>query len=72
MFSRALLLGSLATSAIAQTTLNLFIDGSDSEQFVGSVVSANCDETTFAFKCTEGSYGSGILSSSCDPSATVR
>ena len=72
MFSKALLLGSLAASAIAQTTLNLFIDGSNSEQFVGSVVSANCDATTLAFKCTAGSFGSGVLSRSCDPSATVR
>jgi hypothetical protein len=71
MLSKALIVGSLAASAIAQTTLNLFVDGSSNEKFVGSIVNAKCDETTIALLCTHGSFGDGIESTTCDPSATV-
>lgn len=74
MVARALVLSSLAASALAaqaQTSLNLFIDGSDMEKFDGSIVAANCDATTIALRCTSGTYGSGVLQGTCDPSATV-
>ena len=71
MFSKALIVGALAASAVAQTTLNLFVDGSSNEKFVGSIVDAKCDATTIALRCTHGSFGDGIESTTCDPSATV-
>lgn len=100
MFTEALLIGSFALSAVAQsssfggfsgsssvgggvqpssktssinaqTTMNLFIDGATTEHFVGAVVAADSCETTYALVCTAGSFGSGYLEQSCDPSVTV-
>ncbi|KAK3721782.1 hypothetical protein LTR37_002947 [Vermiconidia calcicola] len=80
MLTQILLLASLALGAFAQsssavaaqTNLNLFIDAGTDQNFIGSVMAADCGATTYALACTEGDYGSGILSSTCDPSATVR
>lgn len=61
-----------ASPVAAQTTMNLFIDAGSDQGFVGSVIAADSCETTYALYCTEGDYGSGILSQTCDPNAVVR
>lgn len=72
MLSKAFLIGSLAASTIAQTTtLNLFVDSDSDQKFIGSIVEANCDETTIALRCTAGDYSVGPISTTCNPSATV-
>ena len=60
-----------APPVAAQTTVNLFVDADSDEQFVGSVVSADSCETTYALVCTRGDYGSASYSTTCDPSQTV-
>ncbi|KAK3713753.1 hypothetical protein LTR37_008239 [Vermiconidia calcicola] len=80
MLTQLFLLASLALGAFAQsssavaaqTNANLFIDADTDQNFIGSVIAADCSATTYALVCPEGDYGSGILSSTCDPSATVR
>ncbi|KAK5175207.1 uncharacterized protein LTR77_000344 [Saxophila tyrrhenica] len=73
--SSSAVLGSSSTTASsvdAQTTMNLFIDAGSDQQFIGEVLNADCDKTTYGLYCTEGDYGSGILSSTCDPDAIAR
>lgn len=56
----------------AQTTMRLFVDAKPEEGFVGSIVAVESCDITIALACTEGYYGSGLMTTTCNPSATVR
>lgn len=59
-------------SAPAATTLNLFLDSESDQAFVGSIIAADACETTVALVCTQGDYGFGQFSVTCDGQNVVR
>lgn len=70
--SSLLKLGSLATIALGQSSsFDLFVNGNSNQKFVGSIVAADCSQTTIALRCTAGVAGVAAFNSTCNGQTEV-